>query len=261
LADVGRVDIVLVAELPKFDIMVHRAPWDAVLQTVIDLSGNEITGKSPRYIVPKDAKLPPLPTLEQHDVIAIDVNDGTIAQALAAIRELVPDLSVGACEGKRFSLRLHPTPIAEVLRALSLASGAVLVPGKSCTSTKVGPGKIDDLRLTTIVTRNDQRAAAFDRAGAIVTGTRGDIIKDIGAGFVVFDGDHDVQLHTRTASPPDTYRRTAALVTEGDERTAYVESTAGDFLLVDLRRDPWTDAKIQDDGVHDARGDVILFGK
>lgn len=134
-ADVGRRNIVAPAGLGKVDIVVARAPWEAVLAAVAQHAGLEVKpAGATTYLVARGAQLPALRSgLSKR--VSVHARSATVAEVLAAVRAVTPVPALGPCD-VQVSFHLRGAPVAEVLRALEVLVKEPLVEATCPESTR-----------------------------------------------------------------------------------------------------------------------------
>jgi hypothetical protein len=277
LGDVGNVNVVLApGPHAPLNVRFKMVGWEKAIRVLADRSGLSVVRLARMfYLVPAGTKPPaPNPTLKG-PTLDVDAKDATLAQVVTGVRAL-GKLEPGSCSATKLTLRLRRTTPAETVKALSVASGEALVDKTECPSRSIGDEPVEELRLVAIVSAGTKRVAVFDHKGATLIGkVDKKRITDIGSGFVTFEAERSVQLHTYSSSSEmtegdwvRTLQRTSALVrrTLVDGNTvwkAVVETKNGPSVLqkgdrpgrwlgppLTERPEPAIIVDVREDGVH-----------
>jgi len=251
VAETGSINIVVPpGELPALTLRTKRMPWDLVLEiTAARIGYTAFREGSTYYIVPAGTKVDTSKEKYAGPRVTLEVKDGTLAEAITAIRALTP-LDVGSCSTMKLSFRVKRMPLQQIVKALEIASGEKLTDKTVCPSKPISDEPATELALTAIASTNVARSAVFSHKGEILVGTRKSQprLTDIGATFVTLSTGESLQLYTfgplsepspsSSVPAPPSLLRTAAVIKRGEHWRAIVERLNGDPLRLDVG--PWS---------------------
>jgi len=247
IADTGRVNVIVApGELSPLTIRARRLPWDLALEVFATRLGHSaIREGNTFFIVPAGTNVEASKKKYTGPSIDLEMKDGTVADAVTAIRALTK-LELGSCSATKLSFRVKRMPVQQVVKALEIASGEKLTDKTACPSKPIADEPTAELKLTAIAMLGAKRAATLSHNGAILvaqakTQPR---VKEIGSGYITFTGEETLQLYTfssdvsqpeyrETAPPPPPLSRTAAVIKRGDRWMAIVERLNGAPLHLD----------------------------
>lgn len=251
IADTGRVNIVVApGELPAVTVRTKRLPWDLVLEVIAARIGYAAVREGNTfYFAPTGTNLEASKKKYTGPSIDLEMREGTVADAVTALRALTP-LELGSCsKTKLASFRVKRMPVQQVVKALEIASGEKLTDKTPCPSKPIADEPTTELKLTTIATLGAKRAAVLSHDGAILVAQvkAQPRVKDIGSGYITLEGEEHLQLwpslsgdapaYRETAPPPPPLSRTAAVIKRGERWTAIAERLNGDPVGLDTG--PW----------------------
>jgi hypothetical protein len=234
MADVLRVNIIVPGEPPKLNVRARKIPAAALVDAEAAVLGRvAIRQGNTIYVIPTTMKLPLRPKAS-NVVIDLDVKEGTVGQAVTAIRALTP-FPFSGCSTTKLTVRLRKTSVAEAARALGVMSGAPLEPGDACAPTDTAEIDTATVHLVAVARTGTRRVAIVERAGKTLV-VRPSATIEIGAGYVS-DGTTSAALYSAIYTRPahlETYaqwlttvQRTSAVIRVGTGWTAVLETDQG----------------------------------
>jgi hypothetical protein len=243
IGDTGRLNMVVApGELPALTVRMKRLPWDLALEVFVARIGWAMFREgNTYYVVPAGTKVDVAKKTYKGPTIDLDVKDGTVADAVTALRALTK-LEIGSCSTTKLSFRVKRMPLTQVVKALEIASGEKLTDKTACTSKPIGDEPATELRLTAIASMGITRSAVFAHKSGILVGKRPDQprMKDIGSSYVALSTGEELELYTFSRLPeepemtvpaPPALVRTAAVIKRGERWSAIVERATGGIPL------------------------------
>jgi len=243
IADTGKVNIVVApGKLPDLTVRLDKVPWDQALAVMVQRAGL-ITQREGNtfFIVPPGTKVAPRNAKIIGPTLDIEANNAMLADLTEGIRFIHPKFEMGTCSRKRVTQTLKRAPLADLVRALEVASGEKFEPSEEeCHNKGIEEAELDKLQLVAIISAGTKRVAVFNAPDeAIVVGSSDDKahFKEIGTGWVEFASGLVRQLRPGAATQGEdddddwvaSLKRTSALVRRDDDWRGLVEQ--GDFTM------------------------------
>ena len=216
IAETLRINIVLPpGELPLLDVVVRRAPADAVLDRIAAVSGFDIRRAGNTFFLVPHGTTPaaPIPTHLKGKTVTIDANDASASDALRAITALVPlDVHVACDAGTKLHLRLRRLPADLATYAIAFASGLALEHGAPACPMEPTPAEPPPTtaRLAIVAEAGIERVALFeDHATRYLVEPIAKVI-EIGDGWVAYREpglQREFQIHPPEVGEPGAWLR------------------------------------------------------